>query len=172
MASSSSVPETNMQEAVPTTQEARAYEIRGRTMSLEECELNVQTENPVDFNSLSHHRCELRSYYEAQGLMDYFNMLNDPTYKNLIRHFWVRAQVYDRKAAQQKMYEKVLIDPTLKVRKTTGGGGGLNCVLRNFSSFRSEELFSGSKSEIVQSLSEFRVLVQRIISKRTEKERT
>jgi len=114
MASSSSVPETNMQEAVPTTQEAPAYEIRGRIMSLEEWELNVQTKNPVDFNSLSHHGCELKSYYEAQGLMDYFNMLNGPTYKNLIRHFWVRAQVYDRKAAQQEMDEKVLIDPTLE----------------------------------------------------------
>jgi len=91
MASSSSIPETNMQEAVPTTQEAPDYEIRGRTMSLEEWELNVQTENPVDFISLSHHGCKLISYYEAQGLMDYFNMLNGPTYKNLIRHFWVRA---------------------------------------------------------------------------------
>jgi len=40
------------------------------------------------------------------------------------------------------------------------------------SSLLSEELFSGSESEVVQSLSEFRVLVQRIISKRTEKERT
>ena len=76
MVSSSSVLETNMQEAVPATQEAPAYEIRGRTMSLEEWELNVQTENPVDFNSLSHHGCELRSYYEAQGVMDYFNMLS------------------------------------------------------------------------------------------------
>jgi len=41
-------------------------------------------------------------------------MLNGPTYKSLVRHFWVRAQVYDRKAAQLEMDEKVLIDPTLK----------------------------------------------------------
>jgi len=38
----------------------------------------------------------------------------------------------------------------------------LNCVFKNISSLRSEELFPGSESEIVQSLSEFRVLVQRI----------
>jgi len=50
--------------------------------------------------------------------------------------------------------------------------GGLNCVSKTFLSLRSEELFPGSESEVVQSLSEFRVLVQRIISKRTEKERT
>jgi hypothetical protein len=102
MASSSSVPESNMQEVVPesTTQETPTYEIRGRTMSLEEWELNVQTENPVDFISLVYHGCDIRSYYEAQGLMDYFTMLNGQTYKNLVRHFWVRAQVDDRKAAQ------------------------------------------------------------------------
>jgi len=35
----------------------------------------------------------------------------------------------------------------------------LKCVFKNFSSLRSEELFPGSESEVVQSLSEFRVLV-------------
>ena len=36
-----------------------------------------------------------------------------PTYMNLVRHFWVKAQVYDHKAAQLEMDEKVLIDPSL-----------------------------------------------------------
>jgi len=89
MASSSSVPETSMQEAP-------AYEIRGRTMSLEEWELNVQVESPVDFISLAHRGIDLRRFYETRELMNYFNMLNGPTYMNLVRHFWVRAQVYDR----------------------------------------------------------------------------
>jgi len=49
-------------------------------------------------------------------------MLNGPTYMNLIRHIWVRAHVYDRKAAQLEMDEKVLIDPTLagKTREEMG----------------------------------------------------
>jgi len=63
MASSISVPESSMQEA-------SACEIRGRTMSLEEWELNVQVESPVDFISLAHHGCELRRYYHAQDLDD------------------------------------------------------------------------------------------------------
>jgi len=57
-----------------TQQETPAYDIKGRTMSLEEWDLNVQVERPVDFISLAHHGCDIRSYYEAQGLMDYFNM--------------------------------------------------------------------------------------------------
>lgn len=71
---------------------------------------------------MAHHGCDIRSYYEAQDLMDYFIMLNGSTYKNFVRHFWVRAQVYDRKAAQDEMDEKVLIDHTLagKSRKEMG----------------------------------------------------
>ena len=42
---------------------------------------------------------------------------------------------------------------SVKVRKTTRGGGGLNCVFKNFSFLRSEKLFPDLESEIVQSLS-------------------
>ena len=49
-------------------------------MTLEEWELNVQVESPVDFLSLAHHGCDLRDDYQAQGLMDYFGMLSGPTY--------------------------------------------------------------------------------------------
>ena len=79
MASSSSVSESSMQETP-------AYDIRGRT-SLEEWDLNVQVENPVDFTSLAHHGCDIKKYYEAQDLLNYFDMLNGPTYMNLVRHF-------------------------------------------------------------------------------------
>jgi hypothetical protein len=68
-------------------QEKPAYEIRGRTMSLEEWELNVQVKNPIDFISLAHHGCELKAYYHAHDLDGYFTMLNGPTYMNLVRHF-------------------------------------------------------------------------------------
>jgi len=83
-------------------------------MFLEEWELNVQVENPVDLLSLAHHGCDLRGIYQAQDLMDYFGMLNGPTYLTLVRHFWVRAQIYDLKASQLEMDEKVLIDPSLE----------------------------------------------------------
>jgi len=95
MASSSSVQETST-----SMQNTPAYEIKGRSMCLEKWELKIQTENPVDFVSLAHHGCDIKSYSEAQDLMEYFNMLNGPTYKTLVRHFWVRAHIYDRNAAK------------------------------------------------------------------------
>jgi hypothetical protein len=73
MASSSSIPESSssMKPEIPesTSHNEPAYEIRGRTMSLEEWELKIQTENPVDFNSVAYHGCDSRSYYEEQGMM-------------------------------------------------------------------------------------------------------
>jgi len=83
-------------------------------MSVEEWELIVQIENLVDLLSLTHHGCDLRGIYHAQDLIDYFGMVNGPTYMTLVRHFWVRAQLYDLKASQLEMEEKVLIDPSLK----------------------------------------------------------
>jgi len=99
-----------------------SYQIRGSTMSLEECELTVQLENPVDFKSLAHHGCELRNYYQTQDLDDYFFMLNGPSYENLVKHFWVRGEVFDCHAARMEEHEKVLIDPTLggKTREELG----------------------------------------------------
>ena len=91
-------------------------------MTLEEWELIVQVESPVDLLSLAHHGCDLRDIYQAQGLMDYFGMLSGPTYLTLVRHFQVRAQLYDQKAAKLEMDEKVLIDPSLegKTREEMG----------------------------------------------------
>jgi len=117
MASSSSIPESVMQDTTQgtsTQQETPTYDIKGRTISPEDWDLNVQVERPVDFISLAHNGCDIRSYYEAQGLMDYFNMLNGPTYENLVRHFWVKAHVYDKKATKLEETEKILIDPTLE----------------------------------------------------------
>jgi len=113
MVTSSSVPESIMQETAQgtssqeigkgtSTQEAPACEIKGRTMSLEEWHLTVQVESPVDFTSLSYHGCNIKEYYESHDLMDYFNMLNGSTYMTLVRHFWVRAHVYDKRLLNRK----------------------------------------------------------------------
>jgi len=106
-----------VQESVQGTssnQEAPAYVIKGRTMSLEEWDLTVQVERPEDFASLIQHGCDIVDYYEAQDLGIYFSMLNGPTYESLVKHFWVRASIYDKKAAELEEDQKVLIDPSLE----------------------------------------------------------
>jgi len=68
MASSRSVPESTMGESTQgtsTQQETPAYEIKERTMSLEEWDLHVQTERLVDFTSLALNGCNIKEYYES-----------------------------------------------------------------------------------------------------------
>jgi len=100
----------------------KGYPIKGRTMKLEGWELTVQVESHVDFLLLDHHGCEHRNYFHAQGLDDYFCILSGPTYENLIKYFWVRAEIYDSHAAKMEEHEKVLIDPSLegKTREQLG----------------------------------------------------
>jgi len=88
-----------VQESVQGTsanQEAPAYEIKGKTMSLEEWDLNVQVERPVDFASLIKNGCDIVDFYDAQERGPYFSMLKGLTYESLVKHFWVRASVYDK----------------------------------------------------------------------------
>jgi len=113
MVTSSSAVQESVQ-GTSSTQEAPAYVIKGRTMSLEEWDLTVQVERPVDFASLIQHGCDIVDYYEAQDLGSYINMLNGPTYESLVKHLWVRASVYDKKASKLEEDQKFLIDPSLE----------------------------------------------------------
>jgi len=66
------------------------------------------------FLSLAHHDCDLKCYINSQDLDGYFKMLNEPSYENLVKYFWVRHEIYDKHAARLKENEKVLIDPILE----------------------------------------------------------
>lgn len=91
-------------------------------MKITEDELVVQVENPVDFDSLKHHKVYPSNYLLCQQLDGYFGMLNGPTYENLVKYFWVRAEIYDKDAVKLKEKVKVLIDPSLegKTREEMG----------------------------------------------------
>jgi len=41
-------------------------------------------------------------------------MMDGPTYENLVKHFWVRAEIYDKYAAKAKEDHMVLLNPDLK----------------------------------------------------------
>ena len=83
-------------------------------MKLEEWQLTVQVENPVDFVSLVRHDCDLSSYLRYQDLSGYFSMLDGPSFENLVKYFWVRAEIYDKYAAKAEEDYLLLLNPDLK----------------------------------------------------------
>jgi len=72
--------------------------IKPKTMVIPIESFDVQVESPVDFASLKRNGMNLDALMEAQRLFDYFRMFNEPTYVNLVKDFWVRAEVYDQEA--------------------------------------------------------------------------
>ena len=62
--------------------------------------LIVQIESPVDFTSLKKYEVNMEGLIETQELSEYFRMLNGPTYVNLVKDFWLKAEVYNEKPAK------------------------------------------------------------------------
>lgn len=83
-------------------------------MNLREDDLVVQVECPIDFVALVRHGVDVSNYILTQGFEGYFGMLNGPTYENLVKDFWVRAKVYDKKDAKLEEFQKIEEDETLK----------------------------------------------------------
>jgi len=76
----------------------------------------------VDFASLNRNGMDMDALMAAQEMFPYFEMLNGPTYVNLVKDFWVRAEVYDLEAAKAEELQAVTRDPSLrgKTRKEMG----------------------------------------------------
>ena len=70
----------------------------------------------VDFVALRRHGVDIVDYIMMQELDRYFGMLNGLSYKELVKEFWVRAEVYDKKAVKYEEFEKIAGDPSMKVK--------------------------------------------------------
>ena len=79
--------------------------------------LVVQIESPVDFGSLKRNKVDMEAFISAQKMAGYFQMLNGPTYVNLVKEFWIRAEVFDADSAKAEEKEAVLRNPSLRGKK-------------------------------------------------------
>jgi len=91
-----------------------SYLIKPKTMAIPLESFDVQIESPVDFASLKRNEMNLEALISAQKLFDYFRMLNGPTYVNLVKDIWVRAEVLDQEAASSEERQAMARDPSLK----------------------------------------------------------
>ncbi len=63
------------------------YSIKPITVSIPIDSLEVQIESPVDFSSLKRNKVDMDALIVAQKMAGYFQMLNGPTYVNLVKEF-------------------------------------------------------------------------------------
>jgi len=97
-------------------------QIKPKTMAIPFESFEVQMESPVDFASLNRNGMDMDALMAAHEMFPYFDMLNGPTYVNLVKDFWVRAEVYDLEAAKAEELEAITREPSLKgkTRKEMG----------------------------------------------------
>ena len=88
--------------------------IKSKTMAIPSESFEVQIESPVDFASLNRNGMNLDALIAAQEMFPYFHMLNGPTHVELVKDFWVRAEVYDEEATNNEELQDVIRDPSLK----------------------------------------------------------
>ncbi|KEH17503.1 hypothetical protein MTR_0010s0130 [Medicago truncatula] len=100
----------------------KSYVLKERTVTVPLNRLDVQVEAAVDFGSLERNGMDIKGYFAAQNMMDYFVMLNRLSYENLVKDFWVRAEVFDRKIAEEEEASVVKENPRLKGKSRTEMG--------------------------------------------------
>jgi hypothetical protein len=77
-------------------------------------ELNFAMECPVDFESLRVNGFpEVKTHFERQGMMYYFDILNGPTYNEFVKEFWMKATVITKTKYQVKLKELIAEKPEL-----------------------------------------------------------
>lgn len=68
----------------------------------------------MDFKSFVANGFLLSKHLTRQGWMNYFEILNGPTYPHLVKHFWVRAEVCDEFAAHTEERKSISNNEILK----------------------------------------------------------
>ncbi|KAK2411071.1 hypothetical protein QL285_046392 [Trifolium repens] len=106
-------------------------------------ELMVAIENPVDLESIRVNGfAEVVHLYKRQGLEYYFDLLNGPTYTELVKEFWMKASVITRDVYNKKVREKIEENPELQDRTLEEMG------LRSFVSTEIESFVAGFRISI------------------------
>ncbi|KAK2450190.1 hypothetical protein QL285_009320 [Trifolium repens] len=86
-------------------------------------ELNFAMESPVDFESLRVNEFpEVKTRFERQGMMYYFDILNGPTYNEFVKEFWMKASVITKTKYQERLKELLAEKPELYGKTPTEMG--------------------------------------------------
>lgn len=83
------------QQAPMNVESGTSLHIKPRTMDIRIEGLKLIVELIVDFVSFNLNGYPLWNFFNDKEWGSIFDMLNGPTYPDLVRDFWVRSEVYD-----------------------------------------------------------------------------
>lgn len=114
-------------------------------MKVRENELKLTMEEIVDFESFNVNGYPLKEYFEVQGWMPYFEMLNGPIYPYLVNNFLVREKKMDEDSASFEERQKIAEDEANK------GNNIVEIGLKEFKEVEIRSVVMGVEVTITQS---------------------
>ena len=96
------------------TESGKSLAITPNTASISKDSLRIQIENIVDFGSLERNKVVITDYFARQQWGPFFQMLNGPTYTELVKLFWIKAFVFTEVDAAAEEESVVRNNPSMK----------------------------------------------------------
>ncbi|MCH80540.1 hypothetical protein A2U01_0001310 [Trifolium medium] len=130
---------------IDTASQKQCY-FKNKTINLSEEKFDLVLEQPVDFESLRANGYDVKSYFEEQGWMEFFDVINGPVYHIPVKDFWPKCDIITQNEADQEYNNKVAEDPGKNKGKSRKDLG-----LREFIEIEIRSSVSGYEVVITQS---------------------
>ncbi|KAK2395387.1 hypothetical protein QL285_057128 [Trifolium repens] len=106
-------------------------------------DLNLAIENPVDLDGLRVNGfANVVNLFKRQGLEYYFDLLNGPTYTEMVKEFWMKATVINKDVYVQRIRNMIEENPELQGKTPEQMG------LKPFTSTKIESFVAGFRISI------------------------
>ena len=104
------------------TTSRKSLKIKPNTTSVPRDSLKVLVEQVVDFDSLMRNGVQISRFFSAQSLNPFFQIHHGPTYTELVKNFWIKAEIFDKEASEKELAVAMSLDKT-KRKKTRADFG-------------------------------------------------
>src|SRR4030066_1813754 len=104
------------------TSSRKALMIKPNTTSVPKDSLKVLVEQVVDFDSLMRNGVQISRFFSAQSLNPFFQTHHGPTYTELVKNFWIKAEIVDKEASEKELALAMSLDKSKKKKTRTDFG--------------------------------------------------
>src|SRR4030065_2521262 len=104
------------------TSSRKALKIKPNTTNVPKDSLKVLVEQVVDFDSLMRNGVQISRFFSAQSLNPFFQIHHGPAYTELVKNFWIEAEIFDKEASEKELVVAMSLEKTKKKKTRTDFG--------------------------------------------------
>src|SRR4030065_2645114 len=104
------------------TSSGKSLKIKPNTTNVPKDSLKVLVEQVIDFDSLMRNGIQVSRFFSAQSLNPFFQIHHGPTYTELVKNFWIKAEIFDKEASEKELALAMSLDKSNKKKIRTDFG--------------------------------------------------